>query len=264
MTAIIDIDSVCYAIGNPNKVLDENGQPKKVLSEKGNMVFQYVEKNEQQLKESCDAVMTDILNSCGCTEYIGYAKGVNTTKSRLAVNPEYKQNRNKQEPAWWSTVITYLYQNWGIVLVHDMEVDDAVNITRLQLSDSFIVAIDSDLLGLEGTHFNWRTKEWITVTKEQAERKFWKDMIVGQPGDNIKGLPRRGEAFWNDQYQNTQPGYFRNQVFEDYVRYLGEYDGINHFFKMYTSLFILEKFPNFVVPTSVVYKQKTWKSQELF
>jgi hypothetical protein len=168
--AVIDIDSVAYAIGNPNKVLDEQGNPIKVLSDKGNMVFQYVEKTEEELKQSADYVMNDILTKCQATHYIGFIKGKNTITDRLVINPNYKQNRSKDQPKWWQAVKDYLITNWGVIEAHGAEVDDLVNITRLQLPDSFLVAIDGDLLGLEGNHYNWKTNEWITVTKEQANR----------------------------------------------------------------------------------------------
>jgi hypothetical protein len=259
MIAILDVDSIAYACGNPNKVLDANNQPIKVLSEKGNMVFQYVDKTEEELKQSCDFVMTEILNTCGCDSYIGYVKGKGTITDRLTINPDYKQNRSKEQPKWWQLVTDYLWSNWNCTPVNGMEVDDAVNITRLQLPDSFIVAIDGDLLGLEGTHFNWRTKEWLTINRDQAVSKFWKDMIVGQSGDNIKGIPNKGIKFWEDQYKNIFfADDFRTHVLEDYVRYLGEYQGIKEFYKNYISLKILDSKEGFVIPEPI-----TWKKKEL-
>lgn len=255
--AVLDVDSIAYAIGNPNKVLDEQGNPVKVLSPAGNMVFQYVDKTEEELQRSADWVMNDILTKCGATHYIGWMKGVQTTAFRLEVNPEYKATRKQEPPKWWNFVQNYLFSHWQCKYIHDMEVDDAVNITRLQLPDSFIVAIDGDLLGLEGTHYNWKTQQWVTASYHDAEYKFWSDMIVGQPGDNVKGLKGKGEAYVKRKFSSGfEDGYnYLDIVFNEYLTVYGEYQGIKEFYKNYISLFILRESDNFVIPDPVIYKK---------
>lgn len=268
--AVIDLDSVAFTIGNGNKVRDEYGVPIRQDNK-----FVYVDKTEDELAKCADETMSIILRNCSCDAYIGFIKGKDTTKSRLAINPEYKANRSHVPPQWWGFVKEFLISSWGVIEVNGIEVDDACNITRQSIKDSFLVAIDNDLLGLEGTHFKWRLKdslngEWIIVTYEQAQEKFWKDMIIGQTGDNIKGLPRRGEKFWIDQYQNTSVERLRNQVLEDYVRYLGEYRGIQEFYKNYISLKILDQSDDligFSVPTSIKVPEhikKVYKPEDLF
>lgn len=248
--AVIDLDSVAYSIGNGNKVLDEDGKPVKVLSKSGNLVFVYIDKTEQELIESADLYMNQLLKEGGFTHYIAYIKGAFTTQDRLKVNPDYKGNRSKEQPSWWSPVRDILISRWKAVEVDLLEVDDAVNITRLQLKDSYIVAIDGDLLGLEGTHYNWRTNEWITVNKDQAEYKFWRDMVVGQPGDNIKGLPGKGDKYWDKRYPFGCTA-LRQSIFTDYTLLLGEYEGVKEFYKNYISLYILKEKSNFVVPEPI-------------
>ena len=251
--AVLDVDSIAYAIGNPNKVLDETGQPIKVLSDKGNMVFQYVEKTEEELKQSADWIMNDILTKCQSTHYIGWMKGAQTTAFRLEVNPEYKANRKQEPPKWWNFVQNYLFSRWQCKYIHDIEVDDAVNITRLQLPDSFIVAIDGDLLGLEGTHYNWKTQQWVTASYHDAEYKFWSDMIVGQPGDNVKGLKGKGEAYVKRKFNGYN---YLDTVFNEYLTVYGEYQGIKEFYKNYISLKILDQKEGFIVPEPIEFKKK--------
>lgn len=240
-TAILDLDSVIFYAFHPNKVLDDNNEP---IKENGKFV--YVEKTEDEIKASCDYLMQDILLSSNATHYIGFVKGKNTIVDRKAVNTEYKANRNKEKPKYWDFTKQYLIDKWGAVIVNDIEVDDAVNITRLKLKDSFICAIDKDLLSLEGIHFKWNKKEWITVSKEEAEYKFWCDMIVGQSGDNIKGIPGKGIKFVENRFQAgpIDPG----EVLSCYVEYFGEYKGIQEFYKNYMCLYILEEKEGFEIP----------------
>jgi hypothetical protein len=250
--AVIDADSLAFAAGNPNKVLDENNNPIKVLSDAGNMVFQYIDKTEEELEQSVDFVMQDILLAGGFTHYIGFIKGKNTITDRKLINPEYKANRPKESPKWWNTVKQALINKWNVIETNDMEVDDAVNITRLQLPNSHIVAIDGDLLGLAGQHFNWRSKEWVTVSKEQALYKFWADMIVGQPGDNVQGLKGKGKKYVEKLFLDL--AYYDNnfilaeKVLKEYINQLGEYKGIKEFYKNYMSLYILEEKEGFIIP----------------
>lgn len=247
-TAIIDLDSVCFAIGHPKKVLDEQGNPMKRRSNAGNMVFVYEDKTEEEMYFSADQIMTDMLTSSGATHYIGYLKGKHTTTARLEINPTYKANRKKEPPVWWNNVTAYLVDSWNAKYVDHLEVDDAVNITRLALPDSFITAIDGDLLGLEGTHYNWSKKEWVIVDTNEAFYKFWTDMIAGQTGDNIKGVPGKGEAYAKKLLDDPLMSGYPSRVITAYTNVLGVDEGIHEFYKNYVSLKILEKKEGFVIP----------------
>lgn len=261
-TAILDLDSVAFSIGNPNKVF-EDGKPIMTTSKAGNLVFVYVDKTIDELKSSADTVMETILKNCDADAYIGYIKGNSTTTFRKSINPEYKANRTQEQPIWWEPVKQYLIEKWGAVEVHNMEVDDAVNITRLNLPDSFIVAIDGDLLGLVGTHFQWRSKDSlvgkrVTVTKYEADIKFWSDMICGQTVDNIKGIPSKGAKYFDkmiEKYYATGESLLA-LVIREYINYFGEYRGIQEFYKNYIALKTLEEYPAFTVPEPIIVQKK--------
>lgn len=255
-TAIIDGDSVLFAMGHGVKLLDENGLP---IREDGKR-FLYREKTSVELTQAADFYMNNILTNGNFNNYIVYLKGQNTISFRKLTNPDYKSNRPSQAPSWWEFLKNYLQESWGAIVIDDMEVDDAVNITRLQLPDSFIVAIDGDLLGLEGTHYNWKTQEWITVNKFQEEKKFWSDMICGQTGDNIKGILGKGEKHFNNyvlaRWENDTSWSFPTLVFNEYRVCLGEDKGIKEFYKNYISLKILDQKQGFIVPEPIEFKRK--------
>src|SRR6476619_1844206 len=183
-TAIIDLDSILFAAAWGNKIYlgdDELGNPIYQRDDKGRL--EYIDKTEEEICDSLDAIMNDILSNTESTGYIAYVKGKNTGAHRYLAKSDYKANRPKESPKWWNFTKQYAIDKWNAIEVNDIEVDDAVNITRLNIEDGFIVAIDKDLLHLEGTHYNWRSMEWSTLSKEDAELYFWTDMIVGQPGD---------------------------------------------------------------------------------
>lgn len=257
-TAVVDLDSIVYTAGHPSKKLDEFGEP---IRE--NNKFVYIEKDAKELIDSARNIMEQILLSCKADSYIAFVKGKNTIKSRLEVNSGYKQNRKGEYPVWINFLADYYITQWNAVVVDNMEVDDAVNIVRLQIPNSFIVAKDKDLLSLEGTHFNWNIHKWVTVSESEAEYNFWSDMIIGQPGDNIKGIPKKGKKFAEQLYEEcsfdlkgvqTQIQVFRDEVFDYYIKYFGESIGIQEFYKNYMCLKILEKSDGFVTPNPIEFK----------
>lgn len=259
-TAILDCDSIAYSCGNGVKLLDEHGEPLRVPGvREGTTKFAYREKTEEELLVSTNEVMTNILKGCGADQYIAFIKGSGSIRNfRYDINPDYKANRKHETPSWWAFVKKTLVENWGAIEVDtdQGEVDDSVNITRLAIPGSFIVAIDQDLLGLEGAHYCWRVKgkeqgEWVTVDKATAAYYFWSDVITGQPGDNIKGLPGKGATAVEKLLSLEPIENYRNVVLGAYVEKLGEYEGIKEFYKNYLSLKLKETPEGFVVPTPV-------------
>lgn len=254
MIAIIDLDSVAFSIGHPNKVLDKNGEPIR----KDNK-FVYEDKTEIQLIESGADIMKSILSKGKFTGYIGFIKGKGNY--RYSINSEYKQNRPIESPKWWSFVKDYLIQQWKAIEVNGIEVDDAVNITRLIIPDSIIVAIDKDLLELEGLHYNWRKDEWVTTSKARAEYKFWSDMIVGQPADNIKGIPGSGIKAAEKIMEGIKCPPAR--ILKYYIEHFGEKEGINQFYKNYNSLLILDSYKDFIIPDIIDIRDRNFEKEKL-
>ncbi len=261
--AIVDLDSVSYAIFNPNKVLGDDGQPLRVDNK-----FVYEEKTADQVVDSCEFIMNKILTNCGCDSYIAYIKGKNTTKAKQLIDPNYKADRNKESPKWWDFTKNYLIENWGAIEANDLEVDDYCAITRAHIKDSFLVCIDSDLIGLEGTSFNWKKNnmvgEWITTTAEQAEYKFWSDMITGSH-NNTKGIPGKGEKYTFVLFEDVVKRDFSNVqevILRSYINHFGEELGIEQFYKNYKMLKIPTKLEGFVIPEPIEYKKKVEISEE--
>lgn len=245
--AIIDGDSFLYYSIHPNKVLDENGV---ALRTEDNKKYIYQDKTEEQVKESADWLLNTLLVNSGAKGYILYVKGKSTISSKLEINPEYKQNRKQEKPLHLDFAKQYFIDKWKAVEVNGIEVDDACNISRLQISNSFIACIDSDLLSLEGTHFNWSKNEWVTTTKEEADYEFWKTMITGSH-NGTKGVKGLGEKYFDTKiHNNVFLGYtnYYISVFTTYISHYGEYEGIKQFYSNYICIKILETKEDFILP----------------
>lgn len=229
--AILDLDSIVFSCGYAKDFIKPN----------------------KMLEEHTDNLMTSILDKCCATHYIGYIKGSNTTKHRLLANPDYKGNRAKGKPVFWDYTKQYLIEKWKAVEVNEIEVDDAVNITRLNLKDSFIVAIDKDLLMLEGKHYNWRKDEWFENTEESANYKFLLSLCTGDSVDNIKGLPGKGIKWFEDRFKGYIPTI--GSLLDEYILQFGENKGIDEFYKNYKSLKMLDEYEDLVIPEPILWNK---------
>lgn len=211
-----------------------------------------VEKSELEMLESLDQIMRDFLTNSESTHYIAYVKGKGNY--RYAINSEYKQNRPKESPYWWKSLKAYIISKWSAFEVNGIEVDDACRITKNRLKNSFIASIDNDLLMLEGLAYNWRKNAWIETSRKEAEYKFWSDMIVGQPGDNVKGIPGCGKAYAERALSKAK--FLPEEVLSHYISKFRDVSvGIDEFYKNFKSLYILEDHKDFVVPNLVEFSR---------
>jgi len=239
--AVLDIDSMLYSAFMPNKVADpETGEPLKIDGK-----FVYTPKTDEQIEQSLDGMMYHMFAEGGFTHYLSFVKGTDTIKDRLIANPSYKQQRNKEQPEKWEFTKQYAINRWGTIEVNNIEVDDAVRICIRRISNSHAVAIDKDVLWLEGTNFNWRKCEWTTVNAQQEEEYLSRSLICGDTVDNLKGLPGKGEAYCDKHNIYTVPDAFRA-----YINELGLERGVDEFYRHFKCLYILTESPYFTeIPT---------------
>lgn len=136
--------------------------------------------------------------STGITHYIGLIQG--PIKSfRHKCFSDYKANR-PEYPDWfrkWRAVIeNRMYVHWGFYSVNEYEVDDAVASVAAMLRHEgirYIVArIDKDLRQIPGEHYNYKTGFYSFVAEWRAERSVMEQVLAGDRGDNITGIPGVG------------------------------------------------------------------------
>jgi len=185
---IIDGDFILYYATTGNKVLDNNGEP---LRE--NNKFVYTDKTEEEVYRGVDDIIYNICRTTKIYKYIGFIGGKKCF--RYDIYPEYKANRkNLIKPRFWQECKNYLIERWNFEVCDFIEADDAVNITRNKLKDTYdsiIVTTDKDLIKcIEGSYLNSRDMSLIYTDKETADYNFWNSMIIGDSIDNIKGHGR--------------------------------------------------------------------------
>jgi len=112
---------------------------------------------------------------------------------RYLVNPDYKANRkDSRRPAHLQACREHMVTQWGAIVTEGIEADDALGIA--QTDKTIICSIDKDLLQIPGQHYNFVKKEFKMVTKEEAEKFLWKQMLIGDTSDNILGISGIGKV----------------------------------------------------------------------
>ena len=107
---------------------------------------------------------------------------------RKNIYPEYKANRDPtHKPFWLKEIKTFLENQYkAIVTEEGKEADDYLGI--YQTDSTCICTIDKDLNMIPGWHYHLDTRQIYHVGTLQALRTFYKQILTGDPVDNIPGL----------------------------------------------------------------------------
>ena len=137
-------------------------------------------------------MVNQILEHPKCTGHKIYIKGKGNF--RYDIYPAYKGNRNEfYRPDCEQELRDYLIHRFDAETVDGEEVDDKVSYLSLEdTRKNVIVAIDKDLDNTPGWHYNYVKKEFYWVHPEEADRNFYRQLLVGDRGDNIPGLTKVG------------------------------------------------------------------------
>jgi 5'-3' exonuclease len=133
-----------------------------------------------------------------CDDYIIAVGPYSGKNFRDDIFPEYKQTGmrvkgRKERPEHFNKVKDYLYSLDSVAVADNLEADDLLGIWSTQARDtSVIVTVDKDMDQLPGVHYNPRKDVYYLVSEEQAKMFFLKQLLMGDPMDNIPGLPKLG------------------------------------------------------------------------
>jgi 5'-3' exonuclease len=207
MLAIIDGDVLAYQACKPRwekKARIEDGVSYVKLDLEGNKVTLdfTLEEDREYLEESWKNFKKELitlLDSVYCTEYLMAVKGPDNFRNLLY--PEYKLNRhadpNKQN--MFVPIIRKRAVEAGYAIESEgREADDLLRIWAEEASsvneEYIICTIDKDLKCIPGKFWNMKHNEMQVITKLDAMRHYYEQLLKGDPTDNIPGVPRVGEV----------------------------------------------------------------------
>ncbi len=208
LVPIIDCDSLIYRIG----FASDNSK-----DEYGNPVDEPLENCLHSLKMSIAAILEAFEPTDKARIFL---QGNGNYRDRVATIQPYKGNRDpSKRPRYYDEMRQYLVDYWGAEVVDGMETDDKCVIEQWKHRDrsTCLAHIDKDLDQCPGHHFNFVKKEFYYVNLEEANKKFWTQVLTGDTTDNIRGIPKVGPKTaekilsgltdWTDMYVRVRQEY---------------------------------------------------------
>jgi hypothetical protein len=206
MLAIIDGDVLAYNACKPrwqSKLVD--GINIKKLDEHGHVIpLEYTdEENKKYLKESWDYFQIDLdamMSAVYATDFLMAVKG--DFNYRYEIYPDYKANRAKNVTSELNRFVPTLRKlavaSELAIEATGREADDLLRIwaeEARRAGDPFVIcSIDKDLLMIPGKHYRIREQEIIEITPDDARRRYYEQVLKGDPTDNIPGAPGIGDV----------------------------------------------------------------------
>lgn len=205
----------------------------------------YVKQDEEpksfdECLESIDFYIESLFEETNAEEYVlCFTSGGNNF--RKLIDSEYKANRKGRElPAFFNEMKDYIFNKYNCVHGNGREADDFCASYIKKYPDAIVSHVDKDLNQIVGSHYDSKKKEFYDITVEDANKQLWTQMITGDSGDNIKGIPGKGIKFAEKLFdrESIEVGQVthRQLVLEEYINQFGEYLGIQEFYKNYMCL----------------------------
>ena len=146
-----------------------------------------------------------------------------TKNFRKKILPEYKGHRNRKKPCGYKRVVNQLKTEFEVIVMPELEADDAMGIYATQYPGNLIVSPDKDMKQIPGKLYN--LEEGFTVTP--YEGKVWHliQTLAGDQTDGYSGVP--GIGVKRAQTLFDKEGYNWKTVVKAFTdKGLTEYDAI--------------------------------------
>ena len=147
---------------------------------------------EEEAKDKIDTTIKWSLHRTQATSYQVYLTGKGNF--RYEVNKTYKAHRPTEKPLLLPFCRNHQQWEWGAVVSQGEEADDliAMEAARMNYQGCIIASVDKDFLQVPVPMYNWRKDTLTETTPEEAVKFFYKQILMGDSADGVKGCPRIG------------------------------------------------------------------------
>ena len=194
MILLIDADSLVFA--SCYKPKEEEGS-----------FFENIEDVILKFDETFQRVVNELSELYDVTEVLVF----NDSRGnfRKLITKKYKANRTGQnKPPLLSEIHKHVTKTYKGIQGCGMETDDLVAAHWKSLSDIYgrdkvmIVSIDKDYLQFPALIYKYNRKEILDVSKYDALKNFYTQMITGDTADNVNYFKGKGIKFAQKYYED--------------------------------------------------------------
>ena len=133
-----------------------------------------------------------------------------STNFRKTVAPSYKGHRNRKKPCGYKRLINALHERYEVIIMPELEADDALGIYATSNDDCVIVSPDKDMKQIPGKLYN--LEEHFDITPQEGWQWFLIQTLAGDSTDGYSGAP--GFGVKTSQKFFEENGYTWNSVLE--------------------------------------------------
>jgi len=120
---------------------------------------------------------------------------------RKKISPDYKGHRNRKKPCGYKRVISNLKIQYNVIIMKELEADDAMGIYATAHPGNCIVSPDKDMKQIPGKLYNLEDN-WV-ITEEEGAKWHLIQTLAGDQTDGYSGVPgigvKRAETLFNKQ-----------------------------------------------------------------
>lgn len=144
-----------------------------------------------------------------------------TFRHLIAKTLPYKGNRKAEKPRFYNELREYFVDQWKATMAPDgIEADDYIGINTNRRTD-IICSVDKDLLMIPAKgHYNFVKEQMVKVRRPAYY--FWRQMLVGDPADNIKCVTGIGDVKAGKLLDHLKTKEMRKVVEKEYQREFGD------------------------------------------
>ena len=109
---------------------------------------------------------------------------------RKRIDPAYKGHRNRKKPCGYRRVIHALHDEYRVIIMPELEADDAMGVYATSEEDCVICSPDKDMKQIPGSL--WNMDEMFTIEKQDGWEWFLIQTLSGDQTDGYAGAPGYG------------------------------------------------------------------------
>jgi len=189
MSLLIDADFIVYKCCAATESEVDWGDDVIVVSSNFSDAYAMVERELYKIAEDL---------GCFDDTILFFTDSVNFRKQ---IDPAYKGHRNRKKPCGYRRVINKLKEDYQVVVMPQLEADDALGIYATKEQGHIICSPDKDMRQIPGDLYDL-SDGVVTITKKEGDRWHYIQTLAGDQTDGYSGVPgfgiKRAVAFFEE------------------------------------------------------------------